>query len=100
MGPDERFNVNNKAYTYENNSWIPLNPTVILDKLQLVERFEYLRDKAFNYLLKPSQLYDNKGPEQMNVLNELMARVQETHRHSLSAIQCIAFSSLKYNQIQ
>ena len=50
------------------------------------ERFADLRDKAFDYLLKPSQLYHNKGLEKMNILNELVARVQETHSNSLSAL--------------
>ena len=35
--PDRLINVNNKAYTYENNSWSPLKPHVHLDNLQLVE---------------------------------------------------------------
>lgn len=59
---------------------------VNLDNINLIERFTDLRDKAFDYLLKPSQLHDNKGLEQMNISNELVARVQETNSNSLASI--------------
>lgn len=84
--PTGVININGKAHELKNGTWVPLKPTLHIKHLKLVEKFPEIEDKAFEYILSPRQIYENKGIEQMNVLSELVARIYQTETKSLDPV--------------
>ena len=84
--PTGIININGKAHELKNGTWVPRKPTLHFKHLKLVGKFPEIEDKAFEYILSPRQMYENKGIEQMNVISELIARIYQTEAKSLDPV--------------
>ena len=83
--PDGFISVNNKVYIYANGSWIERPPTIHLHNLHLIEKFDEIEDHLPNYSLSPHP-HDNRGLEPLNVISEIVARIQSSNTDSLSTV--------------
>ena len=84
--PTGIININGRAHELKNGTWVPRRPTLHFKHLKLVEKFPEIEDKAFEYILNPRQIYENKGIDQMNVVQELIARIYQTEAKSFDPV--------------
>ena len=82
----EYVSLNGQTYRWINNEWKKEQPTIHLTKLHLVNKFEEIPLKAYNYLPHHQSIYDSNALEQTNVLAELMSRIQLSNTNSLSSL--------------
>jgi hypothetical protein len=83
-------NLNGKTYHWEYNSthsgWIEQVPTIHTPNLNLVSEFQELPLKDFDYALKSHPSHSTADLERLNVLNELIGRIEETNDNSLAGM--------------
>ena len=84
-------NLNGKTYHWEHNNttngeWIEQTPTIHTPNLNLIASFEELPLNDYDYALKGHPAHSNADMERLNVLNEIIGRIEETHDNSLSGL--------------
>ena len=79
-------NLNDDTYSFVKGEWVKQEPTVHLQKLQLISRFENLPIHTYDFLPRHHSMYETSNMEQMNILSEIISRVQESNANSLSDI--------------
>jgi hypothetical protein len=83
-------NLNGKTYHWEYNNthsgWIEQVPTIHTPNLNLVSEFQELPLKDFDYALKSHPSHSTADLERLNVLNELIGRIEETNDNSLAGM--------------
>ncbi len=81
-------NLNGKSYHWEFNStfgdWVEQIPNVHSHTLDLIAEFDQLPLKDFDFELKAHPAHETSNLEQMNILNELMGKIQESRSNALS----------------
>ena len=84
------INLNGKTYHWEHNythgEWIEQLPTIHTPNLKLVSVFDELPLKDFEYALKGHPAHSTTDLERLNVLNELIGRIEESHDNSLAGM--------------
>jgi hypothetical protein len=84
------INLNGKTYHWEHNvthsGWIEQLPTIHTPNLNLVSEFQELPLNDFDYALKGHPAHSTADMENLNVLTELIGRIEETHDNSLSGM--------------
>ena len=84
------INLNGKSYHWEHNythgEWIEQPPTIHTPNLKLVSVFDELPLKDFDYALKGHPAHSTTDFERLNVLNELIGRIEESHDNSLAGM--------------
>jgi hypothetical protein len=78
--------LNDKTYQWINDDWKLHEPSVHLTKLHLVKKFDDIPLKSYNYLPNHHSIYESNTIEQMNVLSELISRIQLSSSNSLSSL--------------
>jgi hypothetical protein len=68
------------------NIWIEQVPTIHTPNLNLVSEFQELPLNDFDYALKGHTDHSIADMENLNVLTELIERIEETHDNSLSGM--------------
>ncbi|EFX63395.1 hypothetical protein DAPPUDRAFT_335519 [Daphnia pulex] len=83
-------NLNGKTYHWEHNvtysGWVEQIPTIHTPNLNLVSEFQELPLNDFDYALKGHPAHSTADMENLNVLTELIGRIEETHDNSLSGM--------------
>jgi hypothetical protein len=83
-------NLNGKTFHWEHNTthadWTEQTPNIHTPNLNLVSQFEELSLNDFNYALKGHPAHSVTDLERLNVLNELIGRIEETHDNSLAGM--------------
>jgi hypothetical protein len=79
-------NFNDKTYTWINGEWKIQEPSIHVLKLKLIKEFEELPIKAYDYLPQHHSMYEANNVEQLNVLTELISRIQQSNTNSLSGL--------------
>jgi hypothetical protein len=83
-------NLNGKTYHWEHNythgEWIEQLPTIHIPNLKLVSVFDQLPLKDFDYALKGHPAHSTTDLERLNILNELIGRIKESHDNSLAGM--------------
>jgi hypothetical protein len=84
------INLNGKSYHWEHNythgEWMEQPPTIHTPNLKLVSVFDELPLKDFDYALKGHPAHSTTDLERLNVLNELIGRIEESHDNSLAGM--------------
>ena len=81
-------NLNGKTYhwvhTTQTNDWVELPPNIHTSNLKLISQFKeiHLKDYDFSVLSHPA--HSTSELEQLNVLNDLIGRIQDTSSNSIS----------------
>jgi hypothetical protein len=83
-------NINGKPYmwihTDGKNEWIEQKPNLHSTNLELIAEFEELPLNDFDFTLKAHPAHETSNLEQLNILNDLMGRIQETNTNSFSTV--------------
>lgn len=78
------INLNDQTFSWVNGDWVKQEPVVHVLKLKLIKQFDELPLKSFDYLPRHHSMYESSNLEQLNVLTELVSRVQQSNTNSLS----------------
>ncbi len=82
--------LNGKSYHWEYNDtfkeWVEQKPNVHIHSLNLIAQFEEIPLKDYDFALKAHPVYEKSDLEQMNVLNELIGRMQDSSSNSLAQL--------------
>ena len=70
----------------QNDTWIQLNATLYFSALKLIDKFNESTIIEFKYLANLHHAFKVEETEQLNLLTDLIARIQQTNSHSLSTI--------------
>jgi hypothetical protein len=80
--------LNGKTYHWvhntEKNDWIEQKPNIHTPNLNLLSHFEELPLKDYDYASHAHPAHTISDLEQLNVLNDLIGRIQDTNTNSLS----------------
>ena len=83
-------NINGKphAWTHDNGhgDWTEQKPNLHSTNLELISEFEELPLNDYDFSLKAHPAHETTDLEQLNVLNDLMGRIQETNSNSFSTV--------------
>ena len=79
-------NLNDKTYTWINGEWKIQEPSIHVLKLNLIKQFDELPLKSYDYLPQHHSMYETNNVEQLNVLSELISRIQQSNTNSLSGL--------------
>ena len=82
----EYVSLNCLTYKWINDDWRVEEPSIHLKKLNLVNKFEDIPLKAYDYLPHHHSIYDANALEQTNVLADLISRIQLSNTNSLSSL--------------
>ena len=82
----EYVSLNGQTYRWINNEWKVEEPTIHLTKLSLINKFEDIPLKSYEYLPHHRSIYDSNTMEQTNVLADLISRIQLSSTNSLSSL--------------
>jgi hypothetical protein len=82
----EYVSLNCLTYKWINDDWRVEEPSIHLKKLNLVNKFEDIPLKAYDYLPHHHSIYDANALEQTNVLADLISRIQLLNTNSLSSL--------------
>ena len=82
----EYVSLNGQTYRWINNEWKVEEPTIHLTKLNLINKFEDIPLKSYEYLPHHRSIYDSNTMEQTNVLADLISRIQLSSTNSLSSL--------------
>jgi hypothetical protein len=82
----EYVSLNGLTYKWINDDWKVEEPSIHLTKLNLVNKFEDIPLKAYDYLPHHHSIYDANALEQTNVLADLISRIQLSNTNSLSSL--------------
>ena len=82
----EYVSLNGQTYRWINNEWKIEEPTIHLSKLNLINKFEDIPLKSYEYLPHHRSIYDSNTMEQTNVLADLISRIQLSSTNSLSSL--------------
>jgi hypothetical protein len=84
------INLNGKTYHWEHNvtqsGWVEQVPTIHTPNLNLVSEFQELPLNDFDYALKGHPAHSTADLERLDVLTELIGRIEETHDNSLAGM--------------
>ena len=78
--------LNGLTYKWINDDWKVEEPSIHLTKLNLVNKFEDIPLKAYDYLPHHRSIYDANALEQTNVMADLISRIQLSNTNSLSSL--------------
>ena len=81
-GPYVTFN--DDTYTWSQGDWKKVTAMILLSKLNLVNEFQEIAIKAYETQHVHRASYETGNIEQLNVLTELVGRIQETNTNSMS----------------
>ena len=95
---DRLVNLNGRSYKWniEINEWEEQQATTHLASIKLIEKFEDLSDNEFQYVTKHHVSDNSHEFEQMNVLNELVTRIQAEDAGSMSALMVSKVEDSKF----
>ncbi|KAK4009519.1 hypothetical protein OUZ56_018646 [Daphnia magna] len=83
-------NINGYPHAWEHNEtngdWVRQEATIHTPNLDLIAEFEELHLNDFDFALKSHPAHDTMEMEQLNILNDLVGRLQEGETKSLSNI--------------
>ena len=83
-------NLNGKTFHWEHDTsfsdWVEQTPNIHVHNLELVAEFETIPLNDFDFSLKGHPVHEKSDLEQMNVLNELIGRIQESSSNSLEQL--------------
>jgi hypothetical protein len=83
-------NLNGNAFPWEHNAtsgeWVKQNPTIHTTHLELIAEFEELQLNDSDLALKAHPAHDVMEMEQLNILNDLVGRLNETETKAFSDI--------------
>jgi hypothetical protein len=83
-------NLNGRTYSWEHNAtvgdWTEQKPNIHTPNLNLIAEFSELPLKDYDFMVKNHPAHEVADLEQLNVLNDLMGRIQDAKSHSLSQI--------------
>ena len=79
-------NLNDKTYTWINGEWRVQVPSIHVLKLNLIKQFQDLPLKSYDYLPQHHSMYETNNVEQLNVMSELISRIQQSNTNSLSGL--------------
>ena len=95
------ININGKPYKWIHNNgdgdWVEQKPNLHSTNLELIAEFDELPLNDFDFTLSAHPAHETIDLEQLNVLNDLMGRIQETNSNSFSAV---VQSEVQTNNIQ
>ena len=77
--------VNNKNYAYVDGAWVERPANIHLHILHLIEKLDEIIDNTPKFLLAPHP-HKNNGLEPLNILSEIVARVQSSNVKSLDSV--------------
>ena len=84
------ININGKPYKWihntEHGDWVEQKPNLHSTNLELIAEFDELPLNDFDFTLSAHPAHETIDLEQLNVLNDLMGRIQETNSNSFSAV--------------
>lgn len=78
--------LNGKTYTWNNTHWIPVQANFHLPTIQLSQRFQDIPDDGEKYLSHHHVAHERLELGQLNIVNDLAARVQSDNVGSLQHI--------------
>jgi hypothetical protein len=84
--PTGYVSINGQTFVWKNDDWKAEEPSIHLTKLKLVDKFEDIPMNAYNYLPHHHSIYDSNAIEEINVLTELISRIQLSNTNSLSEL--------------
>ena len=95
---DRLVNLNGRSYKWniEISEWEEQQATTHLASIKLIEKFEDLSDNEFQYVTKHHVSDNSHEFEQMNVLNELVTRIQAEDAGSVSALMVSKVEDSKF----
>lgn len=84
-------NLNGKTYSWEPNNvslgeWIEQIPTIHMNQLKLIAGFKEIVLNDYDFSLRAHPAHQSNELEQLNVLTELIGRIQETRNNPLSKV--------------
>ncbi|KAI9555943.1 hypothetical protein GHT06_018484 [Daphnia sinensis] len=83
-------NLNGFTHIWEHNStngdWVKQKPSIHMPNLDLITEFEELHLNDFDYGLKSHPAHEKMEMEQLNILNDIVGRMQESEANSVSDI--------------
>jgi hypothetical protein len=85
----EYVSLNGQIYRWINNEWKVEEPTIhykLTYKLHIINKFEKIPLKSYEYLPHHHSIYDSNTMEQTNVLADLISRIQLSSINSLSSL--------------
>ena len=84
------ININGKPYKWihnnSNGDWVEQKPNLHSTNLELIAEFDEFPLNDFDFTLSAHPAHETIDLEQLNVLNDLMGRIQETNSNSFSAV--------------
>ena len=72
-------NFNSKTFSYGNNSWTPLEPSIKIETLKLVKAFNHSVDNSLSYINLFNPAYERALTSPVNVLADIFAVMNENH---------------------
>ena len=85
LWPLPYVSIQKNDYTWTNGEWKKINGSLHISKLELVSRFSDVLLKTYDYLPRHHSIYDHRV-EQMNVMSEIISRMQISNTNSLSTL--------------
>ena len=83
-------NINGKPYKWThdrvNGDWVEQKPNLHSTNLELISEFEELPLNDFDFTISAHPAHEASDLEQLNVLNDLIGRIQETNSNSFSSV--------------
>jgi hypothetical protein len=84
--PTGYVSLNGQIFVWKDDDWKAEEPSIHLNKLKLVDKFEDIPMNAYNYLPHHHSIYDSNAIEEINVLTEIISRIQLSKTNSLSEL--------------
>ncbi len=95
------ININGRPYMWiansNNGDWIEQKPNLHSTNLELIAEFKEVPLNDYDFTLRAHPAHECSDLEQLNILNDLMGRIQETNSNSFSTV---VQSEKQFNNIQ
>lgn len=78
------ININSKSYSFVDDDWQEEEPNIHSMHLELIQYFKEIPANDFEFLPKHQNFFEMHNLESLNVIAELIGRIQNTNSESLS----------------
>ena len=84
------INLNGKTFTWQfsnnNGDWLEQEPSIHFSHLDLITEFQEVKLNDFNYELKAHPAHNLNDLENINILNDLIGRIEDSNSNSLGEV--------------
>ena len=78
--------LNDKAYIWQNGDWIETQPSIKINNINLVGKFDEIDDNESEYMLKPHEAFEREEEEQVNQINDIVTMMHGTNANAMQLV--------------